>query len=480
VGKFKVRNSSCFTYSFSFCFFLFFILIRVHFRSFPAASPTQAKPTMHDSTTDPALRSFVEVAADSDFSIQNLPYGVFRAAGSARPRVGVAIGQFVLDLAELEERRLLTLPGGGEPVFGGGSLNAFMALGAGAWHAIRRQVSTLLRADRPRLRDDKPLREAALLERGKVEMLLPVEIGDYTDFYSSRFHATNVGTMLRGADNALQANWLHLPVAYHGRASSIVLDGTPLHRPWGQTEGGKLGPSKALDFELEMGFFIGPGNALGQPVPIAEAAQHIFGMVLVNDWSARDIQRWEYVPLGPFLAKNFGTTISPWVVPLTALEPFRVAGPPQEEPAPLPYLRTAGDQAFDIQLEVLLDGPGLSGPGLGGPQRITESNFCYLYWNIAQQLAHHTITGCNLRPGDMLASGTISGPEKSSRGCLLELTWKGEQPLEFPGGQRRTYLQDGDSVTLRGWCQGEGYRVGFGEARGMILPAKELSFPAGG
>ncbi len=430
---------------------------------------------MHDSTTDPELRSFIEIAADSDFPIQNLPYGVFRPNAAAHPRVGVAIGHYVLDLAELEARRLLTLPGGGEPIFNRGSLNAFMALGPAAWHGIRRQISTLLRHDRGRLRDDGPLREAALVDRGKVEMLLPVEIGDYTDFYSSRYHATNVGTMLRGADNALQPNWLHLPVAYHGRASSIVIDGTPLHRPWGQTEGGKFGPSKALDFELEMGFFIGPGNPLGQPIPIERAADHIFGMVLVNDWSARDIQRWEYVPLGPFLAKNFGTTISPWVVPLTALEPFRVAGPPQEEPVPLPYLRTAGEQAFDIQLEVLLGTRDQE-----QPLRITRSNFRHLYWNICQQLAHHTITGCNMRPGDLLASGTISGPEKESRGCLLELTWKGEQPLEFPGGGRRTYLQDGDSVTLRGWCQGEGYRVGFGEARGMILPAVELRAAANG
>jgi fumarylacetoacetase len=307
-----------------------------------------------------------------------------------------------------------------------------------------------------------------------VQMLLPAAIGDYTDFYSSREHASNVGTMFRGPDKALMPNWLYLPVAYHGRASSIVVSGTDLHRPQGQLpppmgETGaapSLGPTRALDFELEMGFFVGPGNDLGQPIPISAAAEHIFGLVLVNDWSARDIQQWEYVPLGPFLAKNFGTSISPWVVPLAALEPFRTAGP-RQEPSPLPYLQSRGDWAFDINLEA-----SLQGTNLAGPQRLCTTNFKYLYWNMAQQLAHHTVTGCNLRPGDLLASGTISGPTPDSYGSLLELAWRGTRPLRLPNGEQRSYLEDGDRVTMTGWCQGQGYRVGFGELTGKILPAR--------
>jgi fumarylacetoacetase len=265
-------------------------------------------------------------------------------------------------------------------------------------------------------------------------------------------------------------NWLHLPVAYHGRASSVVVSGTDLHRPLGQTKADDapaptFGPSRSLDFELEMGLFVGPGNALGQPIPIEKAPEHIFGMVLVNDWSARDIQKWEYQPLGPFLAKSFGTSISPWVVTLDALEPFRTAGPKQE-PAPLPYLRSPGDWAFDIHLEVALQGAQMARPHL-----ICRSNFQYLYWNVCQQLAHHTVNGCNLRPGDLLASGTISGPTPDSFGSLLELAWKGTRPLAFPNGEQRVFLQDGDRVTMTGWCQGAGYRVGFGEVTGRVLPA---------
>jgi fumarylacetoacetase len=301
-------------------------------------------------------------------------------------------------------------------------------------------------------------------------MLLPVEIGDYTDFYSSREHATNVGTMLRGADNALQPNWLHLPVAYHGRASSVVVGGTDLHRPMGQTKptdapAPVFGPSKSVDFELEMGAFIGPGNALGEPIPIGAAADHLFGLVLVNDWSARDIQAWEYVPLGPFLAKNFGTSISPWVVPMAALEPFRTAGPKQD-PNPLPYLRSPGDWAFDIQLEVAIQGTGMD-----RPHTVCRSNAKHLYWNVCQQLAHHTVNGCNLRTGDLLATGTISGPTPDSYGSMLELSWRGSKPIAFPNGETRTFLRDGDRVTMTGWCQGEGYRVGFGEVTGTLLPA---------
>ncbi|HSN56479.1 MAG TPA: fumarylacetoacetase, partial [Candidatus Sulfomarinibacteraceae bacterium] len=304
-----------------------------------------------------------------------------------------------------------------------------------------------------------------------VEMLLPAEIRDYTDFYSSREHATNVGTMFRGPDNALQPNWLHLPVGYHGRASSVVVSGTDVRRPRGQFKPADAdrpvyGPSRLMDFELEMGFFVGPGNALGEPIPIADAPEHIFGMVLVNDWSARDIQAWEYVPLGPFLGKSFATSISPWVVTMDALEPFRCAGPAQTDPEPLPYLRTSGDQAYDIRLEVLLQGADMAEPAT-----IATSNFRYLYWNVCQQLAHHTVNGCNARPGDLYASGTISGPAKNERGSMLELSWRGSEPITLPNGGQRRFLADGDTVILRGRCEAGGVRVGFGEVRGTLLPA---------
>jgi fumarylacetoacetase len=424
-------------------------------------------------TNDPKLRSFVKVAADSHFPIQNLPYGVFRFRTGGLPRIGTAIGDYVLDLAILEEHGLLRghhLRGHG--VFRKPTLNEFLELGRLAWTEARTLISHLLSADEPTIRDSEILRESALIPMAEVEMLLPVEIGDYTDFYSSREHATNVGIMMRGPDNALQPNWLHLPVAYHGRASSVVISGTDLHRPQGQTKADdapapSFGPSKALDFELEMGFFVGPGNALGEPIPLAEAQEYIFGMVLVNDWSARDIQRWEYVPLGPFLAKNFGTSISPWIVTLDALEPFRIPGPMQN-PEPLPYLRSQGNWAFDIQFEVHLQTVKMP-----ERHRICATSAKHLYWNICQQLAHHTITGCNLRTGDLLASGTISGPTPDSYGSLLELAWKGTKPLTLPSGEQRSYLQDGDRVTMTGWCQGNGYRVGFGEVTGKILPARD-------
>jgi fumarylacetoacetase len=300
-------------------------------------------------------------------------------------------------------------------------------------------------------------------------LLLPVEIGDYTDFYSSKEHATNVGAMFRGSENALTPNWLWLPIAYHGRASSVVVSGTDVRRPRGQTKADDaaspdFGPSKALDFELEMGYFVGRGNPLGEPIAVDRAAEHVFGLVLVNDWSARDIQKWEYVPLGPFLAKSFGTSISAWVVTVEALEPFRVAGPVQDPP-PLAYLQTAGLDSHNIELEVELQSLSMD-----VPQTICSSNFRHLYWSIAQQIAHHTSGGCNLRTGDLLATGTISGPTPDSRGCLLELTRGGRDIIHLENGEERRFLEDGDRVTIRGWCQGDGYRVGFGEVTGSILP----------
>jgi fumarylacetoacetase len=417
------------------------------------------------------MQSFIPVSPESHFPIQNLPFGIFRPLPGGEGRAGVAIGDYVLDLAVLEERGLLTIPAlmGKAQVFNRPSLNAFMALGRKSWQVVRKRLTVLLRQDEPTLRDDRALLREALVPRSEVEMLLPVEIGDYTDFYSSREHATNCGTMLRGPDHALSPNWLHLPVAYHGRASSVVVSGTDLRRPRGQTKPDQsaapsFGPSQAVDFELEMGHFIGVGNTLGEPIAVDRAMDHVFGFVLVNDWSARDIQKWESMPLGPFLAKNFGTSISPWIVTLDALEPFQTTGPAQDPP-PLDYLRSPGPSAYDIQLEVWLQAAGTEA------ERICASNFKHLYWSANQQIAHHTVGGCNLRTGDLLASGTISGPTPDSRGCLLERTWAGREPLTLKNGQQRRFLQDGDRVTMTAWCQGDGYRVGFGEVTGRILPA---------
>jgi fumarylacetoacetase len=355
-------------------------------------------------------------------------------------------------------------------VFAEGSLNAFMALGGPAWRKVREVLLHLLAAETPDLRDDATLRGHAFHARKDVVMQLPAQIGDYTDFYSSYHHAHNVGTMLRGPENALMPNWKWLPVAYHGRASSIVLSGTDVRRPHGQTKppdalAPLFGPSRSLDYELEMAFLIGTPNKLGEPVPIDRAHEHIFGMVLMNDWSARDVQAWEYQPLGPFLAKNFCTSISPWVVTLEALEPFRKALPPQD-PEPLPYLRRPNDSSYDIQLEA-----SLRTSSMAEPHVITRTNFRHLYWSIAQQLAHHTVGGCNLQPGDLLASGTISGPAEDSRGCMLELTWRGANPLTLPNGESRKWLEDGDTLSITGWCEGDGHRVGFGEVSGRVLPA---------
>ncbi len=419
-----------------------------------------------NATHDPRLRSFLPVAPDSPFPIQNLPYGVFLHPDNEDvPHVGVAIGDYVVDLWHLDAQGLLDGYFCGEF-----SLNAFLEAGPEAWSRTRRELSRLLADDESALRDNEALREAAIFPLAEIEPLLPFEVGDYTDFYSSREHATNVGIMFRGKENALMPNWLHLPVGYHGRSSSVVVSGTDVYRPLGQMNPADapqplFGPSKALDFELELGCVIGPGNLLGQPISVRRAAEHVFGMVLVNDWSARDIQRWEYQPLGPFLGKNFATSISPWVVTLEALEPFRCEGPVQE-PAPLPYLRSEGPWSYDLNLEVYLQTLNQLDPVL-----VCRSNARYLYWNLCQQVAHHTINGCNLRAGDLLASGTISGPAPDSYGSLLELAWKATKPITLPSGEQRSYLQDGDRVIMTGWCQGEGYRIGFGEVVGQILPA---------
>lgn len=424
-----------------------------------------------DETHDPQLKSWVDVETTSHFPIQNLPYGVFCKKNSREKHIGTAIGNYVVDLTLLANAALLDTPLlKGTQVFKKETLNPFMRLGKKARIEARKAISALLSADEARLRDDTALRKEILIPMDEVEMQLPVDIGDYTDFYSSKEHATNVGTMFRGKENALMPNWTHLPVAYHGRSSSIVTSGQDIRRPIGQTKADdasvpSFGPTRLLDFELEMGFFIGNGNSLGTAIPVEEAEDHIFGLVLVNDWSARDIQKWEYVPLGPFLAKNFATSISPWVISLEALEPFRCEGPKQD-PQPLPYLRSKGPGLYDINLEVHLQGEEMT-----EPHRICSTNYKYLYWNMRQQLAHHSVTGCNMQTGDLLASGTISGEDPQSRGSMLELAWRGSEPIDFPNGETRKFIQDGDRVTITGWAQGDHYRIGFGEVTGKVLPA---------
>ncbi|XP_045417461.1 fumarylacetoacetase [Lemur catta] len=414
--------------------------------------------------------SFIPVAEDCDFPIQNLPYGVFCTADNPRPRIGVAIGDQILDLSVI--KHLFTGPVLSEhqDVFDQPALNSFMALGQVAWKEARASLQDLLSAGRARLRDDAELRKRAFTPQASATMHLPATIGDYTDFYSSRQHATNVGLMFRGKESPLLPNWLHLPVGYHGRASSVVVSGTPIRRPVGQmrpddSKPPVCSPCQLLDLELEMAFFVGPGNRLGEPIRISRAHEHIFGMVLMNDWSARDIQKWEYVPLGPFLGKSFGTTISPWVVPMDALLPFAVPGP-EQAPRPLPYLRHDQPYAFDINLSVALKGEGMSHAAT-----ICRSNFKHMYWTMLQQLTHHSVNGCNLRPGDLLASGTISGPEPESFGSMLELSWRGTKAIELGNGQTRKFLLDGDEVIITGHCQGDGYRVGFGQCTGKVLPA---------
>ncbi|XP_065841952.1 fumarylacetoacetase-like [Oscarella lobularis] len=415
-------------------------------------------------------KSFVSYGPDSEFPIENLPYGVFSTASNPSHRLGVAIGSTVLDLAAV--RSLFTGPIMSKEgnVLEQSTLNGFMSLGKSAWAETRSTLQRILSANEGVLRDDSGLKSRALVPLDDVQMHLPAHIGDYTDFYSSREHATNVGTMFRGPENALMPNWLHLPVGYHGRASSVVVSGTPIHRPCGQTrpkddEPPVFGPCRLMDFELEMAFFVGPPNDLGCPVPVEKADDHIFGMVIMNDWSARDIQKWEYVPLGPFLAKNFGTTVSPWVVPMAALEPFKKANPPQD-PTPLPYLCHSDPYSFDIELEVAIQSESMKTPSV-----VAATNFSNLYWTMKQQLAHHTITGCNLQPGDLLGSGTISGKTPDSYGSMLELSWRGTKPLTLSDGSTRKFLLDGDEVVMMGSCLADDYRVGFGSCRGKVLPS---------
>ena len=427
---------------------------------------------MPNALNSPALRSWIDIRPDNDFPIQNLPFGVFETEERG-PRLAVAIGGYVLDLYAASQfgffEDLAELGDAQPKVFRRRSLNAFLRLGRPAWRAVRQRVSELLRHDEPRLRDHEEAVHACLLRQTEVQMLRPVKPANYTDFYSSIEHATNVGIMFRDPANALLPNWRWLPIGYHGRTSSIVASGTPIRRPSGQRKAPDeamptFGPSRQLDFELEMAFVVGSGSTLGTPVGIGEAEEHIFGLCLFNDWSARDLQSWEYVPLGPFLGKNFGSSLAPWVVTLDALEPFRVPGPVQE-PAPLPYLAQSGEHNFNIHLEVALTPEG------GSETTISRSNFGLMYWSMAQQLAHHTSNGCNLEAGDLYASGTISGITPDSLGSMLELAWRGTRPLPLADGSERKFLLDGDTVTMRGHATKDSVRIGFGEVRGTVLPA---------
>lgn len=429
---------------------------------------------MHSETTNTpgstASRSFIDVPPSCDFPIRNLPYGVFVPTSGAPARVGVAIGEYVLDLSVLAQEGLLSEQAKQERYFCDSSLNRFMGHGKAVWSATRARIRELLSYDCPTLRDNAELRSKAFQRIDAVTLQMPVQVAGYTDFYSSIDHARNVGTLIRGADKALNENWRYVPIGYDGRAGSVCVSGTDFHRPMGQSRPTDdappmFGPERALDFELELAYIVGvPGTR----IPTSQVDEHVFGAVLLNDCSARAIQKWEYQPLGPFLGKNFGTVISPWIVSLEALEPFKVNGCVQDPP-PFEYL-TSPRHVFDINLEVALHTASM-------PPReefvITRSNTKYLYWDHYQQLAHHTINGCQMSTGDIYATGTISGPTPDSLGCLLERTKGGKEPLTLPNGEERRYLLDGDTVTMRGWCQGSGYRVGFGEVTTTVLPAVE-------
>lgn len=408
------------------------------------------------------LKTWVSVPHNSDFSIYNLPFGIF-SVNDDQPRAGIAIGAQIVDLVVVSELGLLEVDAN---YFNHSTLNEFIALGKTITNKVRLDIQQLL------VIENSPLKNhpEAFVQQEDATMHLPVQVGDYTDFYSSIEHATNVGKMFRDPENALLPNWRHIPVGYHGRASSIVVSGTNIHRPMGQVKTNEMETpvfqaSGRLDFELEMGFIIGKPTQLGERIAVENASEHIFGLVLFNDWSARDIQKWEYVPLGPFLGKNFASSMSPWIVTLEALEPFKVQGPKQE-PAVLSYLQYEGAKNYDIQLEV-----GMSSKS-SEETIISRSNFKYMYWNMMQQLAHHTVNGCNVNVGDVMASGTISGKDESSYGSLLEISWGGKKPFEIKDGSKRTFIEDNDTITLKGFAEKEGVRVGFGEVTGTILPSK--------
>jgi len=419
------------------------------------------------SANNPDRTSWLHVAKNSDFPIQNIPFGVFLTRDDIIT-IGTRIGDTAIDLGSLHQLGYFDGIPLTDDIFLQDTLNDFIADGRKTWRAVRNRIAEIFDSENDILKNNKKDKETVLFRLDEIEMQLPVHIGDYTDFYSSIEHATNVGSMFRDPENALLPNWLHIPVGYHGRSSSIIPSGIPVHRPQGQTLPGDatapvFGPSKLVDFELEMAFITTDANDLGEPIPAEEAEEYIFGLVLLNDWSARDIQKWEYVPLGPFLAKNFASSISPWIVTLDALEPYRVQGPkPQKKQ--LPYLQTKGAKSFDIHLEVSIQPKGAK------ETVVSKSNFKHMYWNMSQQLAHHTINGCPVNSGDMMGSGTISGPTEDSYGSMLELTWKGEKPLKMADGTQRKFINDNDTVIMRGFCEKDGTRIGFGEVSTRLLP----------
>ena len=426
---------------------------------------------MKITANNPNRKCWLNVEKKSDFPIQNIPFGVFLTKENVIT-IGTRIGDYAIDLAALQQLGYFEGIPLTDDIFMQDSLNDFIADGQTTWRLVRNRIADLFDLKNQKLQKNNDHKEVAIFNVDDIEMLLPVEIGDYTDFYSSKDHATNVGTMFRDPENALLPNWVHIPVGYHGRASSIVVSGTKVRRPLGQTmpQGASspvFGPSKLLDFEVEMGFITTDANKLGKAIEVNEAKSHIFGMVLLNDWSARDIQKWEYVPLGPFLAKNFASTISPWIVTLDALEPFKVDGPVQD-PTPLNYLIEEGQSSFDIQIQTSIQ------PKKEKETLVSTTNFKNLYWSISQQLAHQTVNGCNVRSGDLYGSGTISGKEKSSYGSMLELSWKGTEPLIMSDGSERKFIQDGDTVIMRAHCKNDDLRIGFGECVGRIKKARKF------
>ncbi|MDT0554564.1 fumarylacetoacetase [Patiriisocius hiemis] len=418
---------------------------------------------------DPKRKTWLDVPENSDFPIQNIPFGVFLTRDDIIT-IGTRIGNTAIDLGALHQLGYFNGIDLTDDIFLQDSLNDFIADGRKTWRLVRNRISDLFLKDNDELRKNKEHCLKVLFRLDEIEMLLPVDVGDYTDFYASKEHATNVGSLFRDPENALLPNWLHIPIGYHGRSSSIIPSGTPITRPMGQTKPGDdgkpgFGPTKLLDFELEMAFITTATNDLGKRVTIDEAEDNIFGLVLFNDWSARDIQAWEYVPLGPFLGKSFASTISPWIVTLDALEPFRTNGPKQD-PKPLPYLQQGDKMNFDINLQV-----GIK-PKDGVETIVANSNFKYMYWSMAQQLTHHTVNGCNVRSGDMMGSGTISGPTKDSYGSMLELTWRGQNPITLKNGSQRKFIQDNDTVIMRAHAQNDQVRIGFGDCIGKVLPSK--------
>ncbi|CAM4305399.1 fumarylacetoacetase [Zobellia nedashkovskayae] len=419
---------------------------------------------------DPSKRTWLSVSEESDFPIQNIPFGVFLTRDDIIT-IGTRIGDTAIDLGALHQLGYFEGIPLTDDIFLQDTLNDFISDGQKTWRLVRNRISEIFEESNETLQNKEDHKNVVLFSMDEIEMQLPVQIGDYTDFYSSKEHATNVGTMFRDPDNALLPNWLHIPVGYHGRSSTIIPSGTPIHRPMGQTlpkgaETPVFGPSRLVDFELEMAFITTDTNVLGEPISVDEAEEYIFGMVLFNDWSARDIQKWEYVPLGPFLAKNFASSVSPWIVTLDALQPFQVKST-EQEPKPLPYLQQKERHSYDINLQVAIATKD------GNETTISESNFKYMYWTMAQQLAHHTVNGCKVNSGDMMGSGTISGPTPDSYGSMLELSWQGTKPVKLKDGTERKFIQDNDTVIMKGYCSNNDIRIGFGEVRTTLLPPFE-------